>query len=124
MASLSRGVLILDFGSQYTQLIARRVRETGVYSEIYAWDVDPSYIPVRPHGHHFVWRARIGNRGGVSAGSRPGLELGVPVLGICYGLQTTAVQHGGKAEPSSTAQFGHAEVTVQKGGQLLEGLTD
>ena len=92
-------ILILDFGSQYTQLIARRVREIGVYCEIWAWDHDPDEI-VR-----FAPRGVIlsGGPESVTAADSPRapqrvFDMGVPVLGICYGMQTMAVQLGGAVE--------------------------
>ncbi len=106
-------ILILDFGSQYTQLIARRVREAGVYSEVMAWDADAEAV-----------RA-FGARGVIlSGGPESVIEgevsprapdvvfgLGVPVLGICYGMQTMAAQLGGAVEASAHREFGHAMVT-------------
>jgi GMP synthase (glutamine-hydrolysing) len=118
-------ILILDFGAQYTQLIARRVREIGVYCEILPWDVDDAEV-----------RA-FGARGIVLSGgpesvtdSRPPaapqavFESGVPVLGICYGMQTMAQQLGGRVSPSVHREFGYAQVTVTAPCRLLEGLRD
>ena len=118
-------VLILDFGSQYTQLIARRVREIGVYCEIMAWDHDPDDI-----------RA-FGARGIILSGGpettttddaprAPAVvfELGIPLLGICYGMQAMAAQLGGGTEPSSHREFGYAEVEVTSSCKLLDGLKD
>ena len=118
-------ILILDFGSQYTQLIARRVREAGVYSEIYAWDVEPKFIEeFNPNGIILSGGPESVTEEGSPRAPQLVFDLNIPVLGICYGLQTTSVQHGGKVEPSQLREFGHAEVHVQKGGRLLEGLTD
>ena len=118
-------ILILDFGSQYTQLIARRVRESGVYSEIYAWDVDPKFIEeFAPKGIILSGGPESVTEEGSPRAPQLVFDLNIPVLGICYGLQTTSVQHGGKVEPSQLREFGHAEVHIQKGGRLLEGLTD
>jgi GMP synthase (glutamine-hydrolysing) len=118
-------VLILDFGSQYTQLIARRVRELGVYSEIYAWDADPAEI------ERFKPRAIILSGGPESVYEAQGPEaprtafsLGVPVLGICYGMQTMAAQLGGKVESSSHQEFGAAQVRPLGSSRLLDGLAD
>jgi GMP synthase (glutamine-hydrolysing) len=121
-------VLILDFGSQYTQLIARRVREAGVYSEIYPWDVDDDDV------------AAFNADGIILSGSPESVlmdasavsprapervfELGVPVLGICYGMQTMTEQLGGEVEPSEHREFGYAMVQTAGGNQLLEGLVD
>jgi GMP synthase (glutamine-hydrolysing) len=118
-------ILILDFGAQYTQLIARRVRESGVYCEILPWDADSAEV-----------RA-FGARGIILSGgpesvtdSRPPaappvvFELGVPVLGICYGMQTMAQQLGGRVTPSGHREFGYAQVTVTAPCRLLEGLRD
>ena len=118
-------ILILDFGSQYTQLIARRVRESGVYSEIYAWDVDPKFIEeFGPSGIILSGGPESVTEEGSPRAPQLVFDLDIPVLGICYGLQTTSVQHGGKVAPSQLREFGHAEVHIQKGGRLLEGLTD
>ncbi len=118
-------VLILDFGSQYTQLIARRVRELGVYSEIYAWDADPAEI------EKFKPRAIILSGGPESVYEAKGPEaprgvfaMGVPVLGICYGMQTMAAQLGGKVESSSHREFGAARVRPLGASRLLDGLAD
>lgn len=104
-------ILILDFGSQYTQLIARRVREANVYSEIYAWDVDPQAI------RDFAPQGVILSGGPESTTLTDGprapeviFELGVPILGICYGMQTLAVQLGGKVETSAKQEFGYARI--------------
>ena len=97
----SQKILILDFGSQYTQLIARRVREIGVYSEIHAFDMDAQAI------RDFAPKAIIlsGGPETVTAEDTPRapsivFEMGVPVLGICYGMQTMAEQLGGKVSCS------------------------
>lgn len=118
-------ILILDFGAQYTQLIARRVRETGVYCEIYAWDVDPAEI-VR-----FAPRGVIlsGGPESVYAGKAPAappevFSLGVPVLGICYGMQTMAAQLGGGVESSTHREFGFAQLRATGRSRLLDGLAD
>jgi GMP synthase (glutamine-hydrolysing) len=118
-------VLILDFGSQYTQLIARRVRELGVYSEIYAWDVKPELIT------KFQPKAVILSGSPESVYDVKGptapqavFELGVPVLGICYGMQTMAAQLGGEVESSSHREFGYAQVRPQGASRLLDGLED
>jgi GMP synthase (glutamine-hydrolysing) len=118
-------ILILDFGAQYTQLIARRVREAGVYSEVMPWDVDPASIRAfAPHGVILS-----GGPESVIVGEPPRapeliFELGVPVLGICYGMQTMAAQLGGAVEASSHREFGHALVTPRGGDRLLRGLAD
>ena len=118
-------ILILDFGAQYTQLIARRVREIGVYCEIHPWDV--SDAEVRAFGPRGV----ILSGGPESVTDRappraPQLvfELGVPVLGICYGMQTMAQQLGGKVAGGHTREFGYAQVQVGARSRLLEGIFD
>jgi len=118
-------ILILDFGAQYTQLIARRVRELGVYCEILAWDHDPAQI------------ARFGAKGIILSGgpestTLPGapqapqavFEAGVPILGICYGMQTLAAQLGGATEAADAREFGHAQVDIVAPSRLFEGLGD
>ena len=118
-------ILILDFGAQYTQLIARRVRELGVYSEIYACDADPAEIK------RFAPKAMIlsGGPESVYAAKSPEappevFELGVPVLGICYGMQTMAAQLGGQVESSTHREFGAAQVRPTGTSRLLDGLED
>jgi GMP synthase (glutamine-hydrolysing) len=118
-------VLILDFGAQYTQLIARRVRELGVYSEIYACDVDAEQIK------RFAPKAIILSGGPESVYDVNGPEApaavfssGVPVLGICYGMQTMAAQLGGQVESSSHREFGAAQVRPTADSRLLDGLED
>jgi GMP synthase (glutamine-hydrolysing) len=118
-------VLILDFGSQYTQLIARRVREVGVYCEIYPWDVEAEAV------------AAFGAKGIILSGGpesvtdaeppkAPGnvFTLGVPVLGICYGMQTMAVQLGGAVETSDHCEFGYAQVRARGHTGLLREIED
>jgi GMP synthase (glutamine-hydrolysing) len=121
----SSRVLILDFGAQYTQLIARRVRELGVYCEILPWDI--SNDDVRK------WNPKgiILSGGPESVTDREPprapevcYTLGVPVLGICYGMQTMAAQLGGRVITSSKREFGYAEVTSIAPNKLFEGLAD
>ncbi|MBV8783052.1 MAG: glutamine-hydrolyzing GMP synthase [Gammaproteobacteria bacterium] len=118
-------VLILDFGAQYTQLIARRVRELGVYCEIHPWDMTEAQVRA------FAPRGVILSGGPESVTDRNPprapeavFALGVPVLGICYGMQTMAQQLGGRVTPSSEREFGYAEVTVSGSSRLLEHLAD
>jgi GMP synthase (glutamine-hydrolysing) len=118
-------ILILDFGSQYTQLIARRVREIGVYCEIWPWDAHPGDI------REFAPRGIVLSGGPESVHAEDGpeasdivFELNVPVLGICYGLHTMAAQLGGTVEPSSLKEFGYARVTVEQPSRLLQAIED
>ncbi len=118
-------ILIIDFGSQYTQLIARRVREAGVYSEIHAWDMRDHEI------RDFAPRGIILSGGPESVTeTRPPrapdavFELGVPVLGICYGMQTMAAQLGGRVAGSHKREFGYAQVKVADDTRLLEDIED
>lgn len=118
-------ILILDFGSQYTQLIARRVRELGTYSEIYPWDISLEKITA------FNAKGIIlsGGPESVTLADTPEisteiLNIGIPVLGICYGMQTLARKLGGVVEQSNQREFGYARVNVVSGSELLSGLTD
>ncbi len=121
----SQRILILDFGSQYTQLIARRVREVGVYSEIYPFDIDVERIK------DFAPRGIIlsGGPESVTAGESPRVppvvfDLGVPVLGICYGMQAMAEHFGGKVESSPVHEFGYARVKIEQASSLLADISD
>jgi len=118
-------ILILDFGSQYTQLIARRVREAGVYCEIYPWDVDFKRIQA------------FGAKGYILSGGpestldtdKPEVppqlfELGQPILGICYGMQAMARQLGGAVENVGKSEFGYAEVRARGHTELLRDIED
>jgi GMP synthase (glutamine-hydrolysing) len=118
-------ILILDFGAQYTQLIARRIREFGVYCEIWAWDHDPAEIA--------AWGAKgIILSGGPESTTEAGsprapqevFDAGVPILGICYGMQTMAMQLGGAVEGGHHREFGYAEVEVVSSCGLLDDLKD
>ena len=118
-------VLILDFGSQYTQLIARRVREIGVYCEIWPYDAEDQAI------RDFAPRGVILSGGPQSVTVDDGpraaqavFELGVPVLGICYGMQTMTVQLGGKVEISDHREFGYAQVRAHAHSPLLKDIED
>jgi GMP synthase (glutamine-hydrolysing) len=118
-------ILILDFGAQYTQLIARRVREARVYCEIHPHDVSDDFV------------RRFGAQGIILSGShmsayeettgkapQAAFDLGVPVLGICYGMQTMAQQLGGRVEAGKVREFGYAEVRARGHTRLLEGIED
>ena len=116
-------ILVLDFGSQYTQLIARRLREIGVYSEIYPYDIEPARIEA------FAARGIILSGGPEStiADDAPQIadavfSAGVPVLGICYGMQAMARRFGGSVINTGHSEFGHAEITAADHCQLLEPL--
>ncbi|MAR90766.1 MAG: glutamine-hydrolyzing GMP synthase [Pseudomonadota bacterium] len=118
-------ILILDFGSQYTQLIARRVREIGVYCELWACDADPDAIrDFQPNGIILSGGPESVTGEGTPRAPDVVFELAVPVLGICYGMQTLAAQFGGQVAGSDHREFGYAEVKVKVGGKLLEGLDD
>ena len=118
-------ILILDFGAQYTQLIARRVREAKVYCEIHPCDVSDAFV------------REFGATGVILSGSHMSayeestarapqavFQLGVPVLGICYGMQTMAQQLGGRVEAGSVREFGYAEVRARGHTRLLDGIED
>jgi GMP synthase (glutamine-hydrolysing) len=118
-------ILIVDFGSQYTQLIARRVRELGVYCEIHPWDMTETAAR--------AFRARgvilSGGPESVTAPAAPAappalFELGVPVLGICYGMHTMAAQLGGRVVPGEVREFGYAEVRARGHSALLRDIED
>ena len=117
-------VLVLDFGSQVTQLIARRVREAGVYCEIVPYNKADEALAKKP-------RAIIlsGGPASVTESDTPRapqsvFEMGVPVLGICYGEMTMAAQLGGRVEGGHSREFGRADITVQRTSPLLEGLAE
>jgi GMP synthase (glutamine-hydrolysing) len=118
-------ILILDFGSQYTQLIARRVREAGVYSEIHPWDMaDHAIRDFAPDGI-----VLSGGPESVTVDEPPRIAdavftLGVPVLGICYGMQAMAAQLGGNVAMSSHREFGYAQVRVENASHLLDDVED
>ncbi len=118
-------ILILDFGSQYTQLIARRIREIGVYCEILPYDISEARV------------AEFAPKGVVLSGGPESVthddthrapdfifSLGIPILGICYGMQTMALQLGGKVEGSDKQEFGYARVSVASDSGLLSGFAD
>jgi GMP synthase (glutamine-hydrolysing) len=117
-------LLILDFGSQYTQLIARRVRECGVFSEVHPWDMSDAAI----NAFGATGVVLSGGPESVNLDDPPRVshavfDLGVPVLGICYGMQTMAAELGGKVEASSHREFGYAEIVPGDSG-LFGGLSD
>ncbi len=118
-------ILILDFGAQYTQLIARRVRESSVYCELHPYDVDDDFVRrfapqgvILSGGPASVWE------GGTPRAPGSVFELGVPVLGICYGMQTMAEQLGGKVESGNVREFGYAEVRAHGHSALLRDIQD
>ncbi len=118
-------ILILDFGSQVSQLIARRVRELGVYCELHPFDMDEAAI--RAFGAKGVILSG-GPESTLDAGSPRApqvvFDLGVPVFGICYGMQTMAIQLGGAMSPGSVKEFGYAELRARGHSRLFNGIQD
>src|SRR5688572_9338370 len=118
-------ILILDFGAQYSQLIARRVREASVYCELHPYDVGEDKIrEFAPSGIILS-----GGPASVIVGDTPRapqvvFELGVPILGICYGMQTMAAQLGGAVENGLVREFGYAEIRARAHSALLNNIQD
>ena len=118
-------ILILDFGSQYTQLIARRIREIGVYCEIKAFDVtDEELREFNPKGIILAGGPESVTQLGGPRAPEDLFDRGIPVLGICYGMQTMAEQLGGRVASSEKREFGYAQVKVRAKGPLLADITD
>ena len=118
-------ILILDFGSQYTQLIARRVREIGVYCELWAWDVTEAQIrDFNPTGIILSGGPESVHEANSPRAPQYVFEAGVPVLGICYGMQTMAEQLGGKVQGSDMREFGYAQVEVVAANDLFAKIED
>ena len=118
-------ILILDFGSQYTQLIARRIREIGVYCEIYSCECSAEQIKkFAPNGIILSGGPETVTSGDTPRAPQIVFELGVPVLGICYGLQTMTEQLGGKVESSDHREFGYAQIRARGHSKLLADIED
>jgi GMP synthase (glutamine-hydrolysing) len=122
---MHKKILILDFGAQYSQLIARRVREQQVYCELHPYDVSEAFIRefdpvgvILSGGPNSVYEEQS------YRAAQAVFELGVPVLGICYGMQTMAAQLGGKVEPAKKREFGYAEIRARGHSKLLQGIQD
>ncbi len=124
-AATTDRILILDFGSQVAQLIARRIRETGVYCELHPHDVDADFVRgFRPRGVILSGSHSSVMEDENARAPQAVFELGVPVLGICYGMQTMAAQLGGSVEAGRVREFGFAEVRARGHSKLLEGIQD
>src|SRR5438034_10508895 len=118
-------ILILDFGAQYTQLIARRVRELHVYCEIHPYDVGNAFIrDFAPAGIILSGGPESVTEGDTPRAPDATWQAGVPVLGICYGMQTMAAQLGGGVENGLVREFGYAEVRARSHTKLLDGIND
>ncbi|MEY4276673.1 MAG: glutamine-hydrolyzing synthase, partial [Actinomycetota bacterium] len=119
---MNQPVLVVDFGAQYAQLIARRVREANVYSEIVHHNITAAEVAAKNP-------AAIILSGGPSSVYEPGspqldaaiLELGIPILGICYGFQTLANALGGRVDATGKREYGATELSVTSGGEILDG---
>ena len=123
--TIHQKILILDFGSQYTQLIARRVRETNVYCELHPWDMSEADIrAMNPSGIILSGGPNSVTEGDTPRAPQVVFELGVPVLGICYGMQTMAAQLGGAVENGLVREFGYAEIRAQGHSALLRDIQD
>ncbi len=118
-------ILILDFGAQYAQLIARRVREAGVYCELHPWDVSDAFV--RDYAPQGIILS--GGPSSVTEATPPRapdavFQMGVQVLGVCYGMQTMGAQLGGKVENATHREFGYAEVRARGHSALLRDIQD
>ena len=118
-------IIILDYGSQYTQLIARRIREQHVYSEIVPFDITAA----RAKAYAPKGIILSGGPNSVFEEGAPGIDpaifdLGVPVLGVCYGMQLMSQALGGKVQPGECREYGKTEMTVAPGNELFKGLPD
>src|SRR5215211_4798437 len=118
-------VVVLDYGGQYSQLIARRVRECGVFSELLPHHVGAEEVKRRkPKGLILSGGPASVYADGAPRLDRELLELGIPVLGICYGMQLIARELGGSVEGAEIGEFGRSELTVRDHGRLFAGLPD
>ncbi|MCF7202057.1 glutamine-hydrolyzing GMP synthase [Pseudomonas oligotrophica] len=118
-------ILILDFGSQYTQLIARRVREIGVYCELHPWDMSEEDIRAfAPRGIILAGGPESVHEQGSPRAPQAVFDLGVPLFGICYGMQTMSEQLGGKVQGSDVREFGYARVDLVGKSRLFDGIED
>ena len=118
-------ILIIDFGSQYTQLIARRVREAGVYSEVHHTGMTEDEIKAfNPNGIILSGGPESVSAADTLVAPPYVFEAGVPVLGICYGMQTMAAQLGGKVSASAHREFGFAQVRAHGHSALLKDIED
>ncbi|MCP4954990.1 MAG: glutamine-hydrolyzing GMP synthase [Photobacterium aquimaris] len=118
-------ILILDFGSQYTQLIARRIREIGVYCELWSWDVDEADIrDFNPNGIILSGGPESVTEAGSPRAPQYVFDAGVPVFGVCYGMQTMAEQLGGKVAGSDEREFGYAQVKIVEQTAFLKDIQD
>jgi GMP synthase (glutamine-hydrolysing) len=118
-------ILILDFGSQYTQLIARRIREIGVYCEIFSCECSEEQVrDFAPNGIILSGGPETVTSGDTPRAPQIIFELGIPVLGICYGLQTMTEQLGGKVESSDHREFGYAQIRARGHSKLFSGIED
>ncbi|MGP1931261.1 MAG: glutamine-hydrolyzing GMP synthase [Arsenophonus sp. ET-YP4-MAG3] len=118
-------ILILNFGSQYSQLIARRIREIGVYCELLAWSISAEQIRrFNPNGIILSGGPESTTKKNSPRASEYVFQAGVPVLGICYGMQTMSIQLGGQVEVSGEREFGYAQVFIQKSCELFHNIYD
>ena len=118
-------ILILDFGSQYTQLIARRVREIGVYCELHPFDMsDEDIRAFNPRGIILAGGPESVHAEGSPRAPQAVFDLGVPLFGICYGMQTMSEQLGGKVQGSDEREFGYARVDLVGKSKLFDGIED
>ncbi|HGD3319629.1 TPA: glutamine-hydrolyzing GMP synthase [Proteus mirabilis] len=118
-------ILILDFGSQYTQLIARRIREIGVYCELWAWDVTEEQIrQFNPNGIILSGGPESTTEDNSPRAPEYVFNAGVPVLGICYGMQTMSMQLGGDVEVSGEREFGYSQVEIRETCELFRDIQD
>ena len=122
---MHKKILILDFGSQYSQLIARRVREANVYSELHPWDMPEEEIRAfAPSGIILSGGPNSVYEDETPKAPQLVFDLGVPVLGICYGMQTMAAQLGGTVESGKVREFGYAEIRARGHSKLFDGIQD
>jgi GMP synthase (glutamine-hydrolysing) len=117
-------VLVLDYGGQYSQLIARRVRELGVYSELHPFNISLDRIrAMAPRGIILSGSPHSAYEDGAPLSSKEIFDLGIPILGICYGLQLLAFQLGGEVDKAARREYGHADLMVDDASDLFSGIS-